>query len=506
MAKRSGRSGRLQRDRANLLPKPYPVLARSFAPTDVLSPEELERIHDASMTILEEFGVQFRDRQAIEFWRQLGVKTDGEMVFLDRNLVMELVSKAPANFKLSSPNPERDVEIGGAHTAFAPMVGAPFVRDLDGVRRNSTLADLDNFNRLSELLPCMHITSSTICEPTDIAVPHRHLDMNYSSLTLTDLPFFGGTTTVIAAEDSIAMAQITHGEDFIANKAYLIGHVAANSPKLWDEVPLRVALVYAAANQPVMLSPFALAAANTPADIAAAVAQINAEALAGIAYIQANYPGTKTIYGNYIAAVSLQSGAPMAATPEVSLITLAIGQLCRKYRLPWRTTGSQASSKSFDAQSGFESATSTSTALYAGANVILHSAGWDESGLVICYAKFVADAEQNELVYRLGRGISFDRFEEAINEVNQIAPGGHYLGTEFTRKYFKDAFCMPKLLDYTSFEQWRENGAKDMCERSIERAKEMLAKYVQPVRDQGALAALDEFVARRKREISPSLE
>jgi trimethylamine--corrinoid protein Co-methyltransferase len=391
--------------------------------------------------------------------------------------------------------------MGGDWTVFSPMQGAPFVRDLEGVRRWSTAEDLDNLARLTQSLGAYQLGSGFICEPMDVPVHHRHLNINYAHIVYTDLPHFGLTTSRDKAEDSIHMARIVHGNDVMRNNAVVFGHCSGNSPLVWDQTMLEGLRAFATAGQGVLLSPFVLGAANTPADIAATVAQLNAETLAAIGYAQIVHPGARTIYGQFTVSVSMRTGAPMAGTPEATLINAVVGQLARHYRLPWRTTGAQASAKTFDAQSGYESATSMMGGVTAGANLMLHTGGWDESGLTNCYGKFVLDAEQNILISRYAQGVSFDRFDEALEAVRRVGPGGHYLDDPFTLEHFQDAFSMPELMDFSGYEQWVAAGGSDTAGRGREKAKRLLEDYEPPAIDDAVLAELDDFVARRRDEI-----
>jgi trimethylamine--corrinoid protein Co-methyltransferase len=503
-SKRRGREGRLaQRSAAS--GRHLPTLVRHLEPFSAVDEEAIERIHNASMRILEEIGVSFRDDTALDDWRRIGATVKDDRVFIDRHMVMELIGRAPSEFEMVARNPNRRIRIGGRNTVFGPMQGAPHVRDLDGTRRLSTVQDVENFCKLTNAAPCLHIAGGFTCEPNDIPVPWRHLDWVSANLIHTDMPFFGAGTSKERAEDSVEMARIVHGGDFVREQAPLMVHISGNSPLLWDETMLQAARVYAYANQTVLLSPFVLAAANTPANIPGTVAQLNAEALAGIAYVQGIAPGTRTIYGQYMASVSMQNGAPMASTPELWLMVFVVGQLARKYGLPWRTTGAQASSKTFDAQSGYETAPGMMGGILAGANLMLHCGGWDEAGLAICYGKFVVDCEQNELYHRFGQGIDFEYFDEAFDAIRGVTPGGHYLGADFTIKHFRDAFVRPQLFDYTHNQLWTAEGSKDLWQRARERAKRCIAEAERPAMDSSRYEELLAFVARRKTEISPSI-
>lgn len=478
-----------------------PHLTNTLPFTEVLNPEAFERIHNAAMTILEEVGIAFRCDRALDDWRRAGARVVDNLVFPDRHLIAELIAKAPKEWEFASRNPERRVKFGGRNAVFCTAQGAPYVRDLDGIRRNSTIEDVHQLNKIVQMSPCYQIGSGFVAEPMDIAVPHRHLEWVRSSLIYTDLPFFGVPNMPEYVLDSLEMSRIVHGRDFMANNAVMINHINCVSPRMWDDVLLQCARNYADAGQVCLMSPFALAAANTPADIAATLAQMSAEALAGIAYMQLYKPGTKCIFGQFTVSTSMKSGAPMAGTPEISLIQYGIGQIARYYGLPWRTTAAQASSKVFDAQSGYESAMAMFTGITAGANLMLHAGGWDEGGLITCFAKLVVEAEQCMIYHRMAQGVSLDHLDAAMEAVRRTPAQGHYLGDPFTLEVFEDSFMMPQMFDYDSHPQWLSNGAKDVAQRAREKARQMLIEYEQPHLDDAVREELDEFVERRKREI-----
>jgi trimethylamine--corrinoid protein Co-methyltransferase len=502
--RRGGRSSVVAARVGETMPR-LSTLRYEIRPVEVVDAEQLERIHQASLAILREIGIEFRDETALRQWRDAGADVKGQRVHLDGDMVMRLIAKAPRSFEMTSRDPGQRVEISLDTMTFGTMQGAPNIRDVEGVRRSSTIEDLRNMNRLTQMLPGFHIAGGFTCEPTDIAVPWRHLHINHSSLVETNMPYFGLTTGQERAEDSVAMACIVHGKEFLEKNAVIAGHVSGNSPLVWDATMLEGLRVYAEANQVVLLSPFVLGAANTPADIPATVAQLNAEALAALAYTQLAAPGAKMIYGQYSVSVSMRSGAPMSGMPEVTLMNAIIGQLARRYGLPWRTTASQSSAKTFDAQSGYESAISYMSGASARSNLMMHAGGWDEAGLVCCMAKFVADAEQNLLMAKYAQGVSFEHFDDALEAVRRIGPGGHYLGDAFTLKRFKDAFIAPEILDYLSYEQWRAQGSRDMAQRCREKARAIIASYEQPFMDRSVREELDAFVAKRQEQISPSL-
>ncbi|WP_068298561.1 trimethylamine methyltransferase family protein [Pararhodobacter sp. CCB-MM2] len=482
-----------------------PGLTRAIPECEVMDGAHVERIDAASMDILENVGVQFRDPIALADWKRAGAKVDGERVFLDRGLVRELIKTIPAQFTYHARNPANNVKLGGKHSVFVPMTGAPYLRDLEDVRRNPLLADLAMFHKLSHMLPALHSTAHHIVEPYDHPISQRHLRITYSSMKHSDKMFMGMTTSPKNAEDVMDMCAILFGEDFLDTHAVTTGNCNGNSPLVWDETMLGAMRAFVRRNQPVLCSPFVLGGANTPASVPASVAQLNAEALSALAYTQVIRKGAPAIYGHYLSTVSMKSGAPMAGTPEISLMNFMIGQMARFYDVPWRTSNTLGGAKTFDAQAGYESATTLSAVLHAGANYIWHSAGWNEAGMHCSVAKFVVDAEQCAMGYKMAKGPDWSDFDTALQAIPDVGPGGHYLGHPHTQENFQSAFFMPELFDNNSIEQWVAEGSKEITRRALDHAKSLLADYEEPKLEEGVNEALLDYIARREREI-PAVE
>ena len=478
-----------------------PALRRRLPMTEPLTPEQIEKIDAASMDILENVGVQFRDPIALADWTRAGAKVVGEMVYLDRHLVRELIASIPESFTYHARNPANNLPFGLDHCIFVPMTGAPYLRDLDDVRRNPTLDDLANFHKLSHMLPSLHSTAHHIVEPYDHPISQRHLRITYSSMKHSDKTFMGMTTSPKNAEDVIEMCAILFGEDFIDNHPVVTGNCNGNSPLVWDETMLGALRAFCRRNQPILCSPFVLGGANTPASVPATVAQLNAEALSALAYTQVVRKGCPAIYGHYLSTVSMKSGAPMAGTPEISLMNFMIGQMARFYGVPWRTSNTLGGAKIFDAQAGYESAMTMNAVLMAGANYIWHSAGWNEAGMHCSTAKFIVDAEMCAMGYRMAEGINWDDFDTALAAIPDVGPGGHYLGHPHTLEHFQKAFFRPELFDNNSIEQWQAEGSIEITERALVRARAMLNEYQEPKLDDGVNEALLDYIARREREI-----
>ena len=504
MALASRRGGREARRIVRTAPKVemLPTLRRGLPVVEPMDAEQVERIHEASLAILEEVGVVFRDPIALEDWRKAGadVRAD-DRVHLDRGLVMDLIRTIPPDIEYFARNPEKNVRLGGPNSIFVPMTGAPYMRDLDDVRRGPTIADLGTFHKLAHMMPALHSSAHHIVEPMDIVVAHRHLHITYSSMKHSDKIFMGMTTSPRNAEDVLDMCEILFGKGFLETHAVTTGNCNGNSPLVWDQVMLGAMRAFCRRNQPVLCSPFVLGGANTPASTAAAVAQLNAEALSALAYTQVIRKGCPAIYGHYLSTVSMQSGAPMAGTPEISLMNFMIGQMARRYNVPWRTSNLLGGSKVFDAQAGYESAMTMMAVLMSGANYIWHSAGWNEAGMHCSIAKFVVDAEVCAMGYRMTEGIQWDDFDEALAAIRDVGPGGHNLGHPHTQANFQRAFFIPKLFDNNSIEQWNAAGAKDIKQRALEHARHLLEEYQEPGLDPAVDEELRAYIARRSREI-----
>jgi trimethylamine--corrinoid protein Co-methyltransferase len=498
--RRGGREAR-RAVRQSTAARSLPALKRRLPLYDVLTTEQIDRIHDTAMRVLGEIGIEFREDEALALWAKSGAKVDGARVRIPRELLMGLVAQAPERFTLHARNPAQSAEIGGDTMVFGPTYGSPFVRGFDGERRYGTIEDLNQLHKLAYMAPALQNTGAVICEPVDVAIPKRHLHITASAIRHSDKSFMGPVTSPERAADAVRMCGIVFGEEFVHDNAVMVGLVNGNSPLVWDATMIGALRVYARSGQALVVAPFTLAGANTPASATATVAELMAEALAAIAYAQLERPGAKMILGSFLAAVSMKSGAPMAGTGELGLMNLMIGQLARRYKLPWRSSGMLTGSKITDAQAGYESAFNMFPIMLAGANYVMHCAGWTEAGLTASFAKFMLDAEQMEMLWKFGHGPRFDDFDEAVATIADVGPGGHFLGTAHTQAHFQDAFFMSDLFDNNSFEQWLADGAKEADARGLEAARRALDGYVAPALDPGVEAALDDFIARREREL-----
>jgi len=494
---RGVRGGRAARVAARTNPPPVylPTLNRAVGPVDLLGPEGVARIHDAAMTILETTGIEFRDPVALADWRRAGADVQGERVRIRREMLMELISTVPSGWTYHARNPERSVHVGGTSSVFANAYGAPFVYDLDGKRRPSQLSDAQNFFKLGQMSQSMHVPGILPVEPQDVPVPLRHLELVHAALTLTDKPIKGSVLSETAARDTVDMTRIVFGEEFVDQNAVVAALLNCNTPLVWDETMLQSLRVYAAANQPCLLSPFVLAGASTPASPQGGVALLIAESLAGMAYAQIIRRGCPMVLGVAIMGVSMKTGAPMMGSPEPGLMNLLVGQMARHYGVPWRSCTMWTGSKSPDMQAGFDSANTMWPVLLGGCNFVVHSAGFLEGALGVSYSKWVHDALQLENFHRFFSGLQDEDLGALLGDVERQGPGGHFLGTDHTRE---NPMHMNLLQNNDSFEQWEAEGARNADIVGRAEAQRMLDNYLRPPMPDDQAGALAEFVAKKR--------
>lgn len=498
--RRGGRAARRQmrEDKANAMGVSGSIV-RNIPLTELCSEEGLEIIEANADTVLEEIGIDFKgDSEMLELWRGAGADITGERVRFPRGLLRSLLSTAPATYVQHARNPARSVTFGGDNVIFAPVYGPPFVHDLDQGRRYGTIQDFENLVRLAYMAPHIHHSGGTVCEPVDIAVNKRHLDMVYAHMRLSDKPFMGSVTAAERAVDTVAMCEILFGADFVDANTVCTSLINVNSPMTFDEVMLGALKTYARANQAVIVTPFIMQGAMAPVSAAGTLTQALAEAMAGMALTQVIRPGAPVVFGLFSSALSMQSGAPTFGTPEPNLVLSAAAQLARRLKLPFRSGGSLCGSKLPDAQAAYESANSLMPAVLCGVNFVLHGAGWLEGGLSSSFEKFVMDCDQLGMAATLLKGFDLSEDGQALDAIREVGPGGHYLGCAHTQAHFETAFYRSTLSDNNAFEHWEADGRKSMADRANAMWKDWLHKYKQPPLDPAIDEALQAFIAERK--------
>jgi trimethylamine---corrinoid protein Co-methyltransferase len=482
-----------------------PYITRSVPYYEVVSEEGLGLIEQNAETILSDFGIEFReDDEALAILGSHGAEVQGSLVRFPRGMCRELVQRhAPREFVQYARNPARNVRIGGNSTVFAPAYGSPFILNADEGRRYARIDDFRNFVKLAYMANSLHHSGGTICEPVDLPVNKRHLDMVYSHIRYSDKAFMGSVTAPERATDSIELAKIAFGAEAVDPatgklRTMLISLINVNSPMVYDATMLGALKVYARANQATIITPFILSGAMSPVTVAGTAAQTLAEALAGMAFAQMVNPGAPVVMGSFASSISMQSGAPTFGTPEPALVLYTMAALARRLGVPFRSGGSLCAAKVPDAQAAFESAQTLLPTCLAGVNFVLHTAGWLEGGLAMGYEKFMMDVDQAGMMHTLLAGVDLTPNGQAMDAIKEVGPGNHFLGCAHTQANFERAFYRSPLADNNSFEQWQAEGSLDMAQRANVQWKRQLDEYVAPPLDPAVDEALLDYINRQK--------
>ena len=503
MAERKKRSGgRTARQAARSAPvtQGVPYITRNVPVYEVLDEEGLALIEKNAGTILQEIGVEFRgDAEALQIWKDAGADINGERVRIPKGLCKKLIQdNAPAEFTQHARNPQRSVRIGGKNTVLVPAYGSPFVLDLDKGRRYATIEDFRNFVKLAYSTPFLHHSGGTICEPVDLPVNKRHFDMVYTHMRYSDKPFMGSVTAPERAQDTVDMAKVLFGEEFVQKNTVIVSLINANSPLVWDATMTGALKVYARNNQACVVSPFCISGAMSPVTVAATASQLYAEALSGMAFAQLLRPGAPVVFGTFSSSMSMQSGAPTFGTPEPQLVLYIVAALARRLGVPFRSGGGLSSAKIPDAQAAYEAANTLQHAMLAGVNFMLHTSGWLEGGLSMGYEKFIMDIDQAGMIHDFLNGVDLSENGQAMAAIREVGPGQHFLGCDHTRANFETAFFRSSVADNNSFEQWEADGSLDTAQRANQIWKKMLNDYDMPPIDPAVDEALLAFIGQRK--------
>ena len=474
-----------------------------YAPTEAVSADELEAIHDASLGILEEIGMDFLDPEARELLRVAGARVEAgaERVRFDRAMVTQVIQTAPATFTLHARNPEHDLLIGGDRLAFGSVASAPNVFDLDGGRRVGNRLDYQNLIRLSQMLNVVHFVAGYPVEPIDLHPSIRHLDATFDALTLADKAIHAYSLGRQRNRDCLEMVRIARAVDeaSLDREPSIFTVINSSSPLRLDTPMLHGILEFSARNQVIVMTPFTLAGAMAPVTLAGAVALQNAEALAGVVMTQVVRPGAPVVYGGFTSNVDMQSGAPAFGTPEYMRTAMIGGQLARRYGLPYRSSNVSAAN-ALDAQAAYESVFALWGAVMGGVNFLMHGAGWMEGGLHAGFEKMILDAELLQMVAAFLDPVVVDEASLGLDAIREVGPGGHFFGAAHTQSRFRTAFHKPMISDWRNYESWQEAGSPEAAGKANRIFKDLLAAYEAPPLDPAVAEELGAFVARRKAE------
>jgi trimethylamine--corrinoid protein Co-methyltransferase len=502
MSRRRARKRNLSTEQ--LVPPKAQQLFNPYDPVAALDAESLDMIHDASMRILEDIGLEILNEDALALYQQDGARVDWDLqrVYLDRDKVMARIATVPAEFTLHAPNPERNRLIGRNAINFTTVASAPNSSDLEGGRRTGNFEDYCNFLRLTQGFDVIDFFSGYPVEPIDIAPDTRHLDASLAAYTLTDRAFslycLGGGRVM----DGIRMAAIARGVDLetLKSEPSVNSVVNTNSPLRVDGPMLDGLIEMATHGQPVIVTPFTLSGAMCPITLAGALAQQNAEALGVIALSQIVNPGTPMVYGGFTSNADMRSGSPAFGTPEYTRAAWASGQLARRYRIPFRSSNTNASN-CVDAQAAWESQMSLWGAVMGHAQIIKHAAGWLEGGLCASFEKFIIDVDMLQMMRETLTPLEVNESTLALDAIREAGHGGHFFGTAHTMAHYSTAFYAPLVSDWSNFETWAENGAQNAFQRANTVYRQKLAEYEPPPMDGGRRQSLERYAQERRREL-----
>jgi trimethylamine--corrinoid protein Co-methyltransferase len=495
-------AGRRNRRAARLpaAPRRVPYIERKIGTFKILSEEGLCLIEQNADTILRDVGMEFRgDPEVLEIFKEAGADVKGERVRFEPGMCRQIVqASAPRAFIQHARNPQNTIKIGENSAVFCPGYGSPFVHDLDRGRRYATLEDFHNLVKLHQTLPALHHSGGIVCEPVDVPVNKRHLDMLLGHILYSDRGFIGGLIGTEHAADSVAMAKILFGDAFFDQNCCLYAVCNTNSPLVLHNTMSGSLKVYARNNQAVACTPVMLTGAMSPCTEAGTLAQFLAEALPICALTQLIRPGAPCLIGIFATAISMQSGAPTFGNPESGKIILAAGQLAKRLGVPFHTSGAFTSSKIPDGQAQQESTYGLTIALLSGANFIIHACGWLEGGLCIGFEKSVIDADLCGKLQAFAEGIDLSDDTQALHAISEVGPGGHFFSARHTLENYRTAFYRSPTADANTFEQWQADGSPDVIQRANQLYSKLLADYEQPPIDAAIREELEEFVAIKK--------
>ena len=499
---RRGRA-KVTREVTNFTQAPYRQKKNPFQPMSIFSVDEIESIHEASLKVLCDTGMDIQSPRAVEILKRGGasVASDGRRVRFEPGFIMEKIATTPSEFTLHGRNKERHVHVGGQSIINTMVSSAPNVSDLDRGRILGNFEDYTNLIKLGEMLNTVHAFGGYPVEPCDLDVSVRHLKAVSAAARLTTKPLFGYAIGSERMLDVIEIVRISRGinNETLLKEPSITTVVNANSPLVYDKALLEGAIEMAEHNQPVIYTPFTLAGAMAPITVAGALVQQNAEALAGLAFHQCVKPGAPAMYGSFTSNVDMKSGSPAFGTPEYTQATIASGQLARKYKIPLRASNANASNAP-DEQSVYESQMSLWACLLGQVNFILHGHGWIEGGLCASYEKVILDAEMNQMMEAFLQPAIVNKDTLGVEAIAEVGPANHFFAAQQTLDRYETEHYNPMLSDWRNFESWRDAGSETATQRANKIWKQLLEEYEEPKLKPEVEEGLSAFVDKRVAE------
>ncbi len=481
--------------------RPWGQTPRRLGPLSVLSEDQVQAIHRAALCVLRDTGMRVLDATARERFRTAGATVTDLMVRLDPEMVETHLKTVPASFTLAARNPAHSLRFGGTDMVFASVGGPAYVMDNARGRREGTLAEMEDYLRLIQVLNVIQQEGGGPFEPMDLPAHTRHLDIYSAQIRLLDKNWQTQTLGRARTMDGLEMAAIGMGQslEHLTKTPTLLGIINTNSPLQLD-IPMAEGLMTLAEHGQVnVITPFTLAGAMAPVSLAGALTLQHAEALAGITLTQIVNPGVPVMYGGFTSNVDMASGAPAFGTPEYAKAAMASGQLARHIGVPFRSSN-VTSANAVDAQAAYESQMAICGAILGGVHLLNHAAGWMHGGLTASFEKLILDAEMLQMLQATLDPIDTDPAELALEAIAAVGPGGHFFGSPHTLERYREAFHRPLISDWSPHEAWLAAGEKRSEAHAAALIPRLLAEYQEPALPPDRAEALAAFVARRKTE------
>lgn len=469
------------------------MINRTMQAMDYLQEEELQKIHQACLHVLEKNGVEFHLKEARDILEKGGAKVKGEKVFFPPKMVMELVSRAPSEFTLHARNPENNVVIGGNKIVHAPGYGSPYVMDyVQNARRNATYEDYLAFTKLAGHSENLDVVGGVLVEPNDIEDHLRHAKMFHAAVKYTDKCLMGSAMGGKKAQESLEMAGIIHGGlEQVRKKPALISLINTNSPLQFDPRMLEALMVYARNNQPVIIAALAMTGTTSAVTLAGSLVQQCAEILSGVVLAQLINPGTPVTFGSASSVVDMRTGNLAIGSPESVKMFSVIAQLARFYGIPSRGGGSLTDSLIPDSQSGYESMMVLLSCVMSGINFMLHSVGLLENYMTMSYEKFIIDDEMLGMVKSFGHGFPVNDETLAVETILNVGSGGNYIADMHTFTHMKD-MRIPVVSARDNYAGVKE--LTETAQRAHEYCKQILQDYQAPPLDEKLEDELEKYI------------
>jgi len=446
---------------------------RNLPRTKVINDDELPRIHEASIKLLEETGIVFEHDEALEIFKQHGAKVDGKTVFISRKMADAAMKQAPAAYLHRGRNDDQSVTIGDG-MAPHPNVGCVFIEEMGAERRRGLLADYANIQKMSQASQYCKLTGATPVAPDDVPPSERALYMLYETIKHTDKPLIGSCTVTKKAKESLEMVEMVFGADYMRDN-YCVG-VSTNplSPFKYATETLDSIIEYAKRRQPVYILPCAMAGATSPMSVFGSIVQQNTEAVAGITLVQLINPGAPAVYCPASTTADMRTAMCVYSPPEQFLINSACLQMSIDYyKVPTRIMAGMSDSKTADIQAGYETMQNMLMGMLTGGHMLEQVFGVLDSIMSTSLEKMIIDEELLARVIRICEGVDTSEKAMSMDVMQEVGPGGNYLQHKDTFKNFKNGW-LPTVSYWNSYDKWEKDGKEDIMTRANRKVKEIL--------------------------------